>query len=42
VVGAFRERRPLVSGEEARKRVVLCCEAERSIRQGRELPLTFG
>lgn len=42
VVAAFRERRPLVSGEEARKRVVLCCAAERSIREGRELPLAFG
>lgn len=42
VVTAFRERRPLVSGEEARKRVVVCCEAERSLREGRERPLSFG
>lgn len=42
VVTAFRERRPLVSAEEARKRVILCCEAERSIREGRELPLSLG
>lgn len=40
-VVAFRERRPLVSGEEARKRVVVCLEAERSLREGREIPLTF-
>jgi myo-inositol 2-dehydrogenase/D-chiro-inositol 1-dehydrogenase len=40
-VVAFRERRPLVSGEEARKRVIVCVEAERSMREGREIPLTF-
>lgn len=40
-VVAFRERRPLVSGEEARKRVVVCLEAERSLREGREIPLRF-
>ena len=40
-VVAFRERRPLVSGEEARKRVVVCREAERSLREGREIPLQF-
>ena len=40
-VAAFRERRPLVSGEEARKRVVVCVEAERSLREGREVPLAF-
>lgn len=40
-VVAFRARRPLVGGEEARKRVVLCVEAERSIREGREVPLRF-
>lgn len=39
VVGAFRERCPLVSAEEARKRIVVCLEAERSLREGRELPL---
>jgi myo-inositol 2-dehydrogenase/D-chiro-inositol 1-dehydrogenase len=38
---AFRERRPLVSGAEARKRVVVCLEAERSLREGRELALWF-
>lgn len=40
-VEAFRERRPLVSGVEARKRIVLCVEAERSIREGREVLLVF-
>jgi myo-inositol 2-dehydrogenase/D-chiro-inositol 1-dehydrogenase len=40
-VVAFRERRPLVSGEEARKRVIVCVEAERSLRDGREIPLSF-
>ena len=40
-VVAFRERRPLVSGEEARKRVIVCVEAERSLREGREVPLGF-
>jgi myo-inositol 2-dehydrogenase/D-chiro-inositol 1-dehydrogenase len=38
---AFGERRPLVSGVEARKRVVVCLEAERSLREGRELSLQF-
>jgi myo-inositol 2-dehydrogenase/D-chiro-inositol 1-dehydrogenase len=41
VVVAFRERRPLVSGEEARRRVIVCVEAERSLREGREIPLAF-
>lgn len=40
-VVAFRERRPLVSGQEARKRVIVCVEAERSLREGREIPLRF-
>ena len=40
-VVAFRERRPLVSGEEARRRVIVCVEAERSLREGREIPLAF-
>ena len=40
-VVAFRARRPLVSGEEARKRVIVCVEAERSLRERREIPLTF-
>jgi myo-inositol 2-dehydrogenase/D-chiro-inositol 1-dehydrogenase len=40
-VAAFDARRPLVSGEEARKRVIVCVEAERSLREGREVPLVF-
>ena len=38
---AFEARRPLVTGEEARKRVVLCVAAERALREGREIPLAF-
>ena len=38
-VEAFRARRTLVSGEEARKPVVVCLEAERSVREGREIEL---
>ncbi len=41
VVIAFKERRPIVSGEEARKRIVLCLEAERSLEEGREIALQF-
>jgi len=41
VVIAFKERRPIVSGEEARKRIVLCLEAERSVEEGREIALQF-
>lgn len=40
-VDAFRERRPIVSGEEARKRIIVCLEAERSLAEGRELALAF-
>ncbi|PYO54763.1 MAG: gfo/Idh/MocA family oxidoreductase [Candidatus Rokuibacteriota bacterium] len=36
---AFAERRPLVSGAEARTRVLVCLEAERSLREGREIAL---
>jgi hypothetical protein len=38
---AFQARRPLVRGVEARKRVIVCVEAERSLREGREIPLSF-
>ncbi len=38
---ALGERRPLVSGAEAMKRVVLCIEAERSIREEREIRLSL-
>jgi myo-inositol 2-dehydrogenase/D-chiro-inositol 1-dehydrogenase len=41
LVVAFRERRPLVSAEEARKRIIVCAAAERSLREGCEVPLTF-
>jgi len=41
VVRAFRERRPLVSGEEGRKRVLVCIEAERSLAEGKEMALHF-
>ena len=40
-VAAFHERRPLVTGEEARKRIMVCAAAERSIREGREIALGF-
>ena len=40
-VEAFRERRALVPGAEARKRIVVCLEAERSVREGREVDLSF-
>ena len=40
-VMAFETRRPLVTGVEARKRVIVCVEAERSLREGREIPLSF-
>jgi len=38
---ALRERHALVSGEEARKRVICCVEAERSVRENREIDLSF-
>jgi myo-inositol 2-dehydrogenase/D-chiro-inositol 1-dehydrogenase len=41
VTTAFREGRTIVSGEEARKRIVVCLEAERSVREGREIALHF-
>lgn len=41
IVGSFRERRPIVSGAEARKRILVCLEAERSLREGREIALEF-
>ena len=40
-VTAFRERKPIVSGEEARKRIIVCLEAERSLAEGKERPLAF-
>jgi myo-inositol 2-dehydrogenase / D-chiro-inositol 1-dehydrogenase len=41
VVEAFRERRALVSAEEARKTVMVCLEAERAFAEGREIALRF-
>jgi myo-inositol 2-dehydrogenase/D-chiro-inositol 1-dehydrogenase len=41
VVDAFIRRRPLLSAEEARKRIVVCLAAERSLREGREVELEF-
>jgi len=41
VVGAFARRRPLLSGEEARKRIVVCLAAEQSLRENREVTLSF-
>jgi myo-inositol 2-dehydrogenase/D-chiro-inositol 1-dehydrogenase len=38
---AFRAGRPLVSGEEARKRIAVCLDAERSLREGREIALAL-
>ena len=38
-VTAFARRRPLVSAEEARKAVAVCLALERSLREGREVPL---
>jgi len=41
IVGAFRARRPLVSGEEARKRTIVCLAAERAAREGGDVALRF-
>lgn len=41
VVVAFNEKRPIVSGEEARKCILVCNEAERSVLEGREIDLHF-
>jgi myo-inositol 2-dehydrogenase/D-chiro-inositol 1-dehydrogenase len=40
-VEAFRARCTLVSGEVARKPVLVCLEAERSASEGREIELSF-
>ena len=40
VIAAFGAGRPLVSGDEAKSRIAICAEAERSIREGREITLT--
>jgi myo-inositol 2-dehydrogenase / D-chiro-inositol 1-dehydrogenase len=41
VAEAFAARRTLVSATEGRKRVLLCCAADRSLQQDRELALAF-
>lgn len=41
VASAFAQRRVLVSGEEARKRIVVCLAAEQSLREKREVALRF-
>jgi len=41
VGSAFRERRALVSAEEARRAVALCLAAEQSLREGRMVSLAF-
>ncbi len=41
VVDAFKARKPIVSAEEARKRVLICIEAERSLKEGQEVELHF-
>jgi hypothetical protein len=38
----MRSRRPLVSAEESRKRVLCCIAAEPSLCEGREVALDFG
>jgi myo-inositol 2-dehydrogenase/D-chiro-inositol 1-dehydrogenase len=40
-VKAFADRKPLVSAEEARKCIIVCLEAERSLAEGREIALSF-
>ena len=41
IVPAFRERRPLVSGEDARRAVAVCLAVEQSLREGREVALAL-
>ena len=41
VVDAFRAGRPIVSGEEARKRILVCLAAEQSLAENREVALRF-
>ncbi len=41
VVEGFRDRRPLVTGEAARRAVIVCLAAERSLAENREIPLEF-
>jgi myo-inositol 2-dehydrogenase/D-chiro-inositol 1-dehydrogenase len=41
VVDAFRSGKPIVSGEEARKRILCCLAAERALAEDREIALDF-
>lgn len=41
VVEAFRAGKPIVSGEEARKRILCCLAAERALAEDREIALDF-
>ncbi len=41
VVGAFERGEPIVSGAEARKRILVCLEAERALAEDREITLDF-
>lgn len=40
-VEAFRKGQPIVAGEEARKRILICLAAERALAEGREMKLDF-
>jgi len=40
-VAGFRERKPVLGGAEAKRRIVICLEAERALREGRELMLRW-
>ena len=40
-VEAFRNGQPIVTGEEARKRILICLAAERALAEGREMKLDF-
>lgn len=41
-VGAFRERRALVSAEEAKKTVAVCLAVEQALSEGREVTILAG
>ena len=40
-VEAFKANRPIVTGEEARKRILVCLAAEEALAKGREVKLDF-
>ena len=40
-VAAFKQRHSLVSGIDARKRIIVCLEAERALAEKREIALNF-